>query len=265
VGFLIKFFLRNWIQNRRIIWMILMSIVPPGCACILLLAKPLLTKQGVIIADLFPQISFFLYLHFLIPLIAVFIGTAIIADEVEERTLPYLLVRPVPRRDVILAKTITGVLTIGLILCISTGLTYSLMFWYQGFGRWISNIATLLQSIGVLILGLLVYVPLFAFFGGSLKHPVLGGLLFSFGWENMIGFLPGNIKFLTVIHYLHVLFPHLQSSGSGNIRRNLFNLVLPTKQISAVTSIIVLLIMSAVFIGLTVSLLYLKEYRLEQD
>jgi ABC-2 type transport system permease protein len=245
--------------------MIVLSLVPVGCGLILLLVKPLLENEGVDLSTLYPQVSFFLFLHFLLPLMSVFIGSAILADEVDERTLPYLLVRPVPRRNIVLAKTLAGVVTVGFILFVSLGLTYTVMVLDGGVSGWISNVPKLLQSGGVLLLGLLVYVPLFGFFGGTIKRPVLAGLFFTFGWENTVGMFPGNAKLFTVVHYLHILFPKMQQVRLRNARSALLELVLPAKQISPVLAILILLGLSAVFIALTVSLLYVREYRLEQS
>ena len=245
--------------------MIILSFVPVVCSLVLWLLRHILEEQGIAVSALYPQISFFLFLHFLLPLMSVFIGTAIIADEVEERTLPYLLVRPIPRRTIVIAKTLAGALTVGLILFVSLGLTYSILVIDGGVKGWISNIPKLLQSGGVLLLGLLVYVPIFGFFGGTVKRPVLAGLLFTFGWESTVGFFPGNVKLISVVHYLHVLYPKLQRIRVRNGQSALLELILPAKQISSATAIWILLLMSAVFIGLLVSLLYIKEYRLEQS
>jgi len=264
VGFLLQFFLRNGIHSKRTIWMMVLALIPVGCALILLLAKPLLEKQGISLSSLFPQVSFFLFLHFLLPLISLFVGTAVIADEVEDRTLPYLLVRPIPRGIVILAKTLAGVITAGLILFVSLVLTYSVMMLDNGISGWVSNIPRLLRTCGVLLLGLLVYLPFFGFLGGTIKHPVMAGIFFAFGWESTVSFFPGNVKLFTVVHYLHVLFPPMEKVSSGNVRSALFNFVLPTKEISSLTSILILIGMSLLFIGLTALLLYIKEYRLEQ-
>ena len=202
--------------------------------------------------------SLLFYLHFLLPLMSVFMGTAVIADEVDERTLPYLLVRPVSRRDVVLSKIISNTLTLGILLFVSLFLSYSLMAVEGGIGSWVKNMSVFLQSGGVLCLGALVYTPLFACLGGLIKRPVLVGLFFMIGWENTIGSFPGNIKLITIVHYLHVLFPPLQ-------KYNFINLVLPTKQVSDITAILILLFLAALFTGLSMSLLYVREYRLEQS
>ncbi len=238
--------------------MTIVSLIPVGCAVMLLFIKSFLVRQDILLSDLFPQVSFFLYLHFLLPLLSVFVGTAVIADEVEERTFPYLLVRPIPRPFIVLAKTVAGILTVGALLFVSLGLTYSVMVFDRGASGWMSGIPQLLRSGSVLLLGLMVYVPLFGLLGGIFKHSVLAGLLFTFGWESSIAFFPGNVKLLTVVHYLHVLFPPFQKT-------RLIDFILPAVQISSATAVFVLLVMSVVFAGLMALLPVVKEYRLEQD
>lgn len=265
MGFLIGFFLKSGIHSRRTIWMAILSLIPVGCSLILWLIRGLLENEGISLASLYPRMSFFMYLHFLLPLMAVFIGAAVIADEVEERTLPYLITRPVPRRTIVLAKLISGALTAAIILFISLGLTYTVMMLPGGVNGWTSNFVKLLQSVGVLILGLTVYMPLFGLLGGTIKRPVLAGLLFVFGWESTVGVFPGNAKLITVVHYLHVLFPRLQQVRLRDGRSALLEMVLPAKQIAPITAMIILVALAAVFTFLMSSLLYIKEYRLEQS
>ena len=66
--------------------MAVLAFLPVAISFLLLLVKPFLESQDVQIAELFPKFSFSLYLHLLLPLLSVFLGTAIIADEVEDRT-----------------------------------------------------------------------------------------------------------------------------------------------------------------------------------
>jgi len=258
LGFLVQFFLKNNLHSKRTIWMAVLSFIPVGFACLLWLLRPVLNREGITLFGLYPQMSLLFYLHFLLPLISVFMGTAVIADEVDERTLPYLLVRPVSRRDIVLSKIIANTLTLGILLFISLFLTYTLMAIESGVGSWGKNFPVFLQSGGVLCLGALAYTPLFACLGGIIKRPVLVGLFFVFGWENTVGVFPGNVKLMTIVHYLHVLFPPLQ-------KYEFINLVLPTKQVSDFTAVMILLVLAALFTGLSISLLYIREYRLEQS
>ncbi len=45
-----------------------------------------------------------LFIRFIVPLLGVFYGTALIADEVEDKTITYLFSRPIPRSAVLLGK-----------------------------------------------------------------------------------------------------------------------------------------------------------------
>ncbi len=265
VGFLLTFFIKNGIRSRRTIWMLLLSLVPVGMAVLLLLIKPLLVKQGAELASLFAPVSFYFYLHFLLPLLAIFIGTAIIADEVEDRTLPYLLTRPVSRAVIMISKLLAGCITAGLILFISLGMTFTVMVLPSNPGKWFSEIPVLFRSGGVLLAGLLVYVPLFALLGALLKRPVLAGLFFTFGWESSVSFFPGNVKLFTIAHYLHVLAPSMANARIGDLKTKLLDIFIGGKQTSSMTAVLVLALLALVFTGLSILLLYIKEYRLEQE
>ena len=47
---------------------------------------------------LFGLMIWLLYIRFIVPVLGVFYGTALIADEVEDKTITYLFTRPIPRR-----------------------------------------------------------------------------------------------------------------------------------------------------------------------
>ena len=262
--YLTTFFLRNGVHSRRTWWMAVLGLFPVGCAMLLWLLKPTLARDGVSLWDLYPQLGQLLYLDILLPLVAVFVGAAVIADEVDEQTLPYLLVRPVPRSHIVLAKMLAGVLTLGLILVLSLAATWLVLAAdpaSDGFG---ATFTTLLAGQGVILLGLLVYLPFFTLFGGLMKRPVLVGLLFIFGWERLVSALPGSIHFFSIAHYLHVLYPSAPQSGTPDLREAIFGAIMPTTEISDTGAILIALAMAAVFALLAALLPGWKEYRLDQ-
>ena len=264
MGSLIAFFFKTSMRSRRTLWLSLVTGVPVFCAVLLFLFRSLMARDGVTLESIFPQISFYLYLHFLLPLMAVFMGSALIADEVDERTLPYLLMCPMPRTQILLAKALASVLTLSLLIFVSLGLTYSIMMLPAGLGGWMEHIPQLIQAAGVLLIGLIVYIPLFGLLGGLMKKPVLVGLLFTFGWENTVAFFPGNVKLLTVVYYLHRLFPDVARAGSQSVENKILQILLPASPMSVAAALAVLLGIGIVFTGTYALLLRWKEYRLEQ-
>lgn len=264
MGYLIFFFIRDGINSRRALWITVLGMVPVALSLVLLGFRPLLSQEELSLSFIYPQFSYFLFLHFLLPLTAVFIGTAVIGDEVEERTLPYLLTRPIPRWSIVTAKAIAGIITIGTVIFISLALTFIIMNSGAGMGRILRALPDFFRSCVAIFLGLLVYVPLFGLFGGLLKRPVLAGLLFTFGWESSVAWFPGNVRLLTVVHFLHSLFPSVRRINPNNFGSSLFGLAISINKTSPVAAVIVLLLLSIIFTALMILLLYRKEYRLDQ-
>ena len=77
----------------------------------------------------------------------------------------------------------------------------------NGAWGWFSLLEMLL-FIGILALGLACYGALFALVGVLLKRPLVVGLVFAFGWEQIALLIPGYLNRLTLAHYLQALVPH---------------------------------------------------------
>ncbi len=262
--YLTTFFLRAGTHSRRTWWMVVLGLFPVGCAVLLWLFKPLLEPEGVGLWELYPQLGQLLYLDILLPLVAVFVGAAVIADEVDERTLPYLLLRPVPRPAIVLSKMLAGVITLGLILTLSLFCTWVVLVADPDSGGMSANISVLLSGQAVLLLGLVAYLPFFTLFGGLMKRPVLVGLLFIFGWERLVSALPGSIRLFSIAHYLHVLFPSMPQAGGQDLRAAIFGAIIPVREISDAAAVLIALGIAAVFTLLAALLPGWKEYRLDQ-
>ena len=54
--------------------------------------------------SIFGVFIWLLYLRFIVPVLGVFYGTSLIADEVEDRTITYLFTRPITRGAVLIGK-----------------------------------------------------------------------------------------------------------------------------------------------------------------
>lgn len=254
--------MRQQLKSRKLVWTALLGLFPVLISLILALLKPMLEDQGVELFRLYPQVSFFLYLHFILPILAVFAGSNIVGDEVEDQTMPYLTTRPMPKWHWFTAKLAAQVTVLSLILLVSLLLSYTFLNLNGGLEGWIDESGKLFKSVGVLILGMLAYLNLFALFGAGLKKPVLAGLLFTFGWENLVAYFPGNAKLFTIVHYLHSLFPtFFRAKASGILG------MIPIKFTMAGdwTAFLTLIGIAAACLGASVLVLTLKEYRLQRE
>ena len=262
--FLISFFSRNMFRSKRIILTAALGLVPVLLAAALLLL-PYLTGHEIDSYTLFLQMGLLMHAYILLPLVSALIGSGAVADEVEERTLPYIITRPVPKWQFALSKIISGFLVTGMILTVSLWLTYAVLNGPSG--NLISGIATLLRVTLVLLIGSLAYVSLFGLLGAAVRRPVLYGLIFAFGWEKIVAHLPMRIKYFTIVKYLNDLYPTYRGGKSGleELFDETLNQLLQRGSASASMPILSLLLIALCCTGLITLLLYLKEYRLEQS
>ena len=155
-----------------------------------------------------------LYLRFTVPVLGVFYGTSLIADEVEDKTITYLFTRPISRGSVLVGKYLAYLICTSLVVLPSVVVVYFLVVPLLG-GSLGQNVPSLLIDLAVLGSGLAVYGALFALVGAVFKRTLLTGLVFVFGWEPIAVVLPGYMKHFTVAIYLQGLVPHTMPQDSA--------------------------------------------------
>jgi ABC-type transport system involved in multi-copper enzyme maturation permease subunit len=156
-------------------------------------------------------------LQVLVPLLALILGSAVITEEIEDRTITYLLTRPIPRASILLGRWLAALVMLSLLLTLgsallvwaastshvahATGMGMSpLSDQVAGERRLAGGIAApLLQAA---LLGGAVYSALFAVAGVFFAHPMIVGLAYSFAIEVLLANLPGKNQSLTIQYYL---------------------------------------------------------------
>lgn len=152
------------------------------------------------------------YLRFTVPVLGVFYGTSLMADEVEDKTITYLFSRPIRRGAVLVGKFLAYLGCTVFVVLPSVVIVYLLVVPLQGSLG--GSFLDLLKDLSLLALGLAAYGAVFAFVGAQFKRPLLIGLVFIFGWEQAALAFPGYLKKFTVAYYLQGLVPHAMPNDS---------------------------------------------------
>ena len=161
-----------------------------------------------------------LYLYFIVPVLGVFYGTALMADEVEDKTITYLFTRPIARGAVLLGKYLAYLACTILVVLPSVVIVYFLLV---PFSQLPSTFPSLVVDLGLLGLGLAVYGSVFAFVGAFFKRPLLLGLAYAFGFQQVALAIPGSTKQFTVAYYLNALVPHaMPADGVASVLQGMF-------------------------------------------
>jgi ABC-2 type transport system permease protein len=163
--------------------------------------------------SIFGMMIWLLYVRFIVPVLGVFYGTALIADEVDDKTITYLFTRPIPRGAVLLGKFL-AYLGCTVLLILPTVMLVFFLIVPLGGGSIGQAFPSLLIDLGMIALGLAAYGAVFALVGARLKRPLVIGLVFAFGWEPTVMLVPGYLKQLTVAYYLQALVPHAMPQDS---------------------------------------------------
>jgi len=165
--------------------------------------------QGPVIFGLMMWVFF---LRFIVPVLGVFYGTSLIADEVEDKTITYLFSRPIPRGAILLGKYLAYLVCTIFVVLPSVVIVWLLIVPMGGSLG--ASFLDLAKDLGLLALGLAVYGALFALIGAAMKRPLLTGLVFVLGWEPLAVALPGALKRLSVAYYIQGLVPHAMPQNS---------------------------------------------------
>jgi ABC-2 type transport system permease protein len=255
--------LGEMLWSRRTIFMALVVAGPVLLALIVkgveLFGMSALRVNGQRVAGfgIFGVMIWMLFLRFIVPVLGVFYGTALMADEVEDKTITYLFTRPIPRGAVLIGKYLAYLACTLLVVLPSVMIVYFLLV---PFAQLPATFGSLLIDMGLIALGLAVYGGVFAFVGAFFKRPLVIGLVFAFGWEQVVLALPGYLKQFTIAYYLQALVPHaMPSDGVAGLLQGMFRETPPLA-----VSLFWLFAYLAGFLYLATRIVERKEYVLEQ-
>jgi ABC-2 type transport system permease protein len=136
----------------------------------------------------------------ILALAAAIFATGVVSQEVEQKTIVYLLTRPVPRPVLILARTLAASITVsivGILAAIGTALGTRATFGELFF-----------RDCSALILGSFAYCALFVLVSLLINKSMVINLIFAFGYEAAVPKMPGDIYKVSINSYLMSIASH---------------------------------------------------------
>ena len=246
--------LEGMVWSRRSLLMVLLLGLPAPLA---LVFRTFITRLPPRVGafDFYGVVIAFYYVRNALPLAALFYATALIADEVEGKTITYLLTRPIQRVSVLAGKFAAYLVTTLCLALPAVVITFFLLTTIRGWSGIGALVPELFRDMGVVVLTLVTYGAFFTLMGVLLRRPVIPGLLFLFVWE-LLANAPGYLPRFTITAYLRSLIHHRPpDEGLAEI----FAQVLPTALcLEAVGGMIVVFLAGAAWIFST------REYVLDQ-
>ena len=198
---------RYLLSSRRGIATLALSWVP-----LLLVGSLALAKVASFDILLFQSLMVPIFLQVVLIFVTLVNGTALVREEIEDNTLPYLLTRPLSKVTVAASKYAGYLVAVLVLLVPPIVLAYGVTEAYAGSGLG-TDLDVLEGFLAVTVLGAAAYGAFFLLLSVVLRRPLTVGLLFGFLWENIVVNLPGSVPKLSVVFYLNSILKGMISVG----------------------------------------------------
>ena len=190
-----------------------------------------------------------------VPFGALFLGIAVLGDDLDGRTITYIFTRPLPRYVFFLGRLLGFFAAYGLLLALTVLLTTRIYA-----SKVEISLEATLSLVAIAVAGLLVYAAFFATLRALFKRALYAGFFLTFIIEIFIAKMPvGALSRISVWHHLSVL-----SARSLELREGFSVPDLPNIQAAetASGSITVLACIFAVSLLVGMRVVTVREFRL---
>jgi ABC-2 type transport system permease protein len=196
--------LKEFLRFKRVWPWLGLSVI----GMILSIVWPMLSPNSTP-ADVYTSTSGMLLFHVLALSSAIY-TTAVVSQEVEQKTIVYLLTRPIPRWELLTFRFLASV-TVVAILGVFGVVLVSVATYH---GNFLSN-PLLQKDMVAMIFGAFAYGALFLLISLLMNRAMILCLLYAFGWEVLVPNMPGEMYRLSLYSYISAIGEHPASGGGA--------------------------------------------------
>jgi ABC-2 type transport system permease protein len=193
--------LRQLYRGKRLLIVAVLFALPAVLAVIIRYAG----EPSVKSSDLEFVLIFLFIPQLLVPLAALLYAAGMIQDEIEDQTLTYLLVRPLPRSAIYLTKLLSTWLVTVIIAVLFTSLAYLTVYWGESV-LWGSVLSARALKTGALqTLALFAYCAIFGLISLLTRRSLVAGVAYIALFEGLLANVDFAVRRITVMYYFRVL------------------------------------------------------------
>jgi ABC-2 type transport system permease protein len=181
--------LRQLASRRRLLLIVLLAFLPVSIA---VLISALAEGESDLGQDIINLLIDGMIVGAILPIVTIALATAAFGNELDDRTLSYLVLKPVPRSLIVLPKLLASIVVGGPLL-IASGVVATLL----GVGGGQAALAVGLA----LFAGAVTYATIFTWAGLVSTHALGFALIYVFLWEGLISSFLGGVRYLSVRGY----------------------------------------------------------------
>ena len=245
MGQIFRLSLRQLASRSRLLLIVFLAALPVGLAALI---SALVSEDESSNTQFTNTLLDGLLIAGALPIVTMVLATATFGNELEDRTLSYLALKPLPRTLIVLPKLLAAIVVGGPLLIIS-GVVATLLG--GGFGAVLLVVEGDLQAtlaVGLALLaGVVTYAAIFTWAGLMTTRALAFALIYVFLWEGLISSLMPGVRYLSVRGYTLAIMHGLDDRTFADLGERVIEF--PAAIVGAVVT-------TAVFFLLTVRRLY---------
>ena len=202
MGPVLKLSLRQLAGIRRLLIVFLLAMLPVVLALVIRLFAPSdETEPGDFVTGIIDAIL----VAGILPLVTMAVATSSFGNELEDKTLSYIMLKPLPRWKIALSKIVAPIIVAGPLVVVS-GVAAAYIGLDSGF-------KTPLAVGAALVIGVITYSAVFTWAGLITTRALSFAIVYVFLWEGAISSLIGGVRYLSVRGYTLAAMHGLDETG----------------------------------------------------
>jgi len=173
----------------------------------------------------------------LLPLILLVLATSALGDEVDDRTLHYLVLKPISRFRIVIEKLLGSALISGPIAIAGMAITFGLIMRAD----WQDNLRLFGAVAVACAMAAIAYTSVFLLISLLISRALVAALVYSLIWETILGRQVPGLRYVSIRHFVRSIFADITDD-----RKFQFN-----NSTGLAASILTLLTLSAIAIALS--------------
>jgi ABC-2 type transport system permease protein len=195
--------LRQQVRGWRLIVLGLLFLIPGALATMVSLTMP--HRRTLEAQELAMAFIYVLMAHALAPLAALLCAAGVVRDDVEDQTLTYLLLRPVPRWALYAIKLLASMIITILLTAFFSVATLALIARLTGDSGNVPLTAQAIRVAAIFSVTQVAYCGLFGVLGLLMRRSLLVGVAYIIIFEGLLASFNTLARKLTVMYYFRVL------------------------------------------------------------
>ena len=246
MGQIFRLSLRQLASRSRLLLIVFLAALPVGLA---VLISALVGEDESSNTEFTNTLLDGLLIAGALPIVTMVLATATFGNELEDRTLSYLALKPLPRTLIVLPKLLSAIVVGGPLLIISG--VVATFLGGGGFGAVLLVVESDFQAalaVGLALLaGVVTYAAIFTWAGLMSTRALAFALIYVLVWEGLISSFLGGVRYLSVRSYTLAIMHGLDDRTFAELGERVIEF--PAAVVGAVVT-------TAVFFLLTVRRLY---------